>query len=379
VTKRISISAPASALGGVWDAHIVLHPLHIDGGHIAPASSFDDQAPSQTFGDTNTAFGPCWISTVPTGDKTFAHDSAVPRAGQGEFNQLECKNYVFGGAARIIAAGLEVSNTTAALHRGGGVVSYGLPGHHGDTTNSRYQVGGTIHKTNCSGKYIVRPPRTMALAQMIPNAISGEAADGTYVIPHFHYDKCEFQLESRANFTIGDSGDATSTEYYWTAIGDASTTEDFTPEGSSHLAAHNLVGSYYTGLSNETTLDVIVRWYIERAPSQKEQDLVVLASASPAYDPHFQVCYTNCKRNLPVGCVYGDNATGDWFKKKVMPALNKAVTFGIKAAPLVAPLLPPQYRAILDAAVRAGSFAQAVSNKRPVVSKKRVAGPSRKK
>jgi hypothetical protein len=74
----------------------------------------------------------------------------------------------------------------------------------------------------------------------------------------------------------------------------------------------NAYGAYFTGLSNQTTLDVVWHYIIERFPSPKNTDLVTMASNSSPYDPRALELYSRTAWKLPTGVWVEDNGLGDW-------------------------------------------------------------------
>jgi len=80
-----------------------------------------------------------------------------------------------------------------------------------------------------------------------------------------------------------------------------------------HISPFDIGGAYFTGLSPQTTLQVNVKWYIERFPTPFENNLVVLARPSSPFDPRAIELYGLAMNKLPVGVKQGENPLGEWF------------------------------------------------------------------
>jgi len=86
---------------------------------------------------------------------------------------------------------------------------------------------------------------------------------------------------------------------------------------SDSLLPFDVSGAYFAGLSNQTSLTITVRWYIERCPTIDEIDLVVLATPSPTYDPDALRVYSDAMHAIPPGVPVGMNPAGEFFRQIV--------------------------------------------------------------
>jgi hypothetical protein len=80
----------------------------------------------------------------------------------------------------------------------------------------------------------------------------------------------------------------------------------------------NIAGAYFSGLSNQTTLQVQLLRYYERFPSatvDADQPLVVLAKPSCRFDPTALEAYSAMLRHIPTGVPARYNGLGDWFRE----------------------------------------------------------------
>jgi hypothetical protein len=75
----------------------------------------------------------------------------------------------------------------------------------------------------------------------------------------------------------------------------------------------NLSGAYFTGLSEETTLTVTSRFYVEISPPLSSS-LLDLVTPPAQFDPFAINLYTRVVNMMPPGTRKGDNDAGDWFR-----------------------------------------------------------------
>jgi hypothetical protein len=95
-----------------------------------------------------------------------------------------------------------------------------------------------------------------------------------------------------------------------------------------HISPFNIGGAYFTGLSPQTTLQINVKWFIERFPTPYENDLVVLARPSSPFDPRALELYGLAMNKLPVGVKQGENPLGEWFSDVLDKVADVAAPMG---------------------------------------------------
>jgi len=98
-----------------------------------------------------------------------------------------------------------------------------------------------------------------------------------------------------------------------------------------------MCGAYFTGLNKQSTIQLTVNYYVERYPSPSDQDLVVLASPSPGYDPCALELYSRTISKMPVGVPQGLNPLGEWFKE----VLQAVTRFSTPILKVIKPALGP--------------------------------------
>lgn len=301
------------------------------------ASGFVGQA-----GTGNTLCSGWNVMSCITGDNwqtqsaTEYEDGAFPRSyGAGTY--------------RLIATGLEVVNTTASLYKGGSVTCYRSPCPKSNLTGKTINLsGGTI--TNSLGSFPVGvlPPSTEADAALYPNSRTWGAEKGIYLVgamnstdnPYFTPSPGISGLLSPTSSTQMETG--TGWVAYLPRIlaadADASNAD---LSACSTVWPWDISGAIFSGLNQNSTLQVTVRYYIERHPSIAEPDLLVLAKTPCPYDPMIQEIYARAMHQLPVGVPVGMNPLGEWFNEVLdavatwAPELGSAVGNIIPGAAMV--------------------------------------------
>jgi len=105
-----------------------------------------------------------------------------------------------------------------------------------------------------------------------------------------------------------------------------------------HLYAFDVSGgviSNSTGFSQQ--LQITVKYFIERIPTQSDQNLLVLCSEPAPFDPLVLEIYSRIMEKLPVAVPVGENPLGEWFES-VMDVISTALpTIGTALSPVLGP------------------------------------------
>jgi hypothetical protein len=76
----------------------------------------------------------------------------------------------------------------------------------------------------------------------------------------------------------------------------------------------NVNGSYYTGLSSDSTVVVTGMWIIETNPPTADVRMMSLSHPSPPFDDCAMKMYAEIAYKMPSGVPYRDNGAGDWIQ-----------------------------------------------------------------
>jgi hypothetical protein len=236
------------------------------------------------------------------------------------------------GTARIIAKGFEVHNTTAELQKQGAVIVWRTPDTNFETIKGM-QNGGS-GQTPVSVVVQAQVPHSPSEAITLPGSKQWEASEGCYVTAVMS-DSIEPETITSSVATVqrglmvyDDPKLAADRVWFPTVIGDLNAP---VLAGSVLMSQYNNCGALFTGLSSQTSLQVTVHWFIERFPSNDNQELIVLARPSPAYDPQVLELYSRTAINLPTGTMVKNNDLGSWIKQ----VADTLQDFGVPGMPLV--------------------------------------------
>lgn len=215
------------------------------------------------------------------------------------------------GQFRLVAAGVEVVNTTADLYRGGSVTCYRSPN---VQRQGFYIAVGPNPGLNCS--YISLPPGTQAEAQLYPASRTWGAEDGCYLVATMDSSVNDYSSAAPGAVIAMSPFDTP------TLVSGGNTTVFYTNAtgGGSGANCHTVMpfdwsGAIFTGLTPQTTLQVTVRYYVERIPTITQPDLLVLTRNPCPYDPVALEIYSRCLSELPVGVRVSENPLGEWFNE----------------------------------------------------------------
>jgi len=94
------------------------------------------------------------------------------------------------------------------------------------------------------------------------------------------------------------------------------------------VSPFNVSGTYFQGLSSETTLKVTAKWLVEVSPPVTDTKLMSLSHLSPPDDNCAMELYRTIAYHLEAGTAIKNNADGDW----IATVADLAVEFGVPGA-----------------------------------------------
>lgn len=321
-TFTTQLTAPTP--GALWDAHITFVPTSAIWGWTLPNDQYTRYVVNSggTFSTLNNnifltggynAFGvPAGYDWVNGGLTTplLATGLGYPRSGSS-------------GQFRLVACGFEVVNTTPDLYRGGSVTVYRTP-----TSNTRRSYDTGVFQTIIPTT--VLPPSTQAEAQLYPASRTWGAEDGAYVVGTLNSSSNPFLAAQPNTASLVQQLSAAelvaNTNVYAFLPGTVKTAACAQPCVT--VLPYDNHGAIFTGLQPEATLQVTVRYYIERIPTSKQSDLLVLTRPPTPYDPVALEIYSRCMSMLPVGVRVADNPLGEWFNDIMDTLANWAPKIG---------------------------------------------------
>lgn len=329
---QVDITRPAGVAGN-WDAHIFTMP-------VSNSQQFTTATESGNWTSlvdkpATTAIGPLTIVTVPQGDPIFPHTTgsttALPAIGV---------NDLISGVTRIIGLGYEVTNTTAEVLKQGAVTSYRMPQYNSPAGSSLVWNIGETNFGVMPTRRLRAPPSTVAQANLLKGTRTWDASSGVYATAVLNnvvnpMEMCHntMLLFEPTAFT-GAVGDVYHSPYVAAISAPGPSVSPWVPEVT-QAVPYDTTGSIFTGLSNETTLTVKLKVYVERAPTMAEAQLAVLATPSAGYDVTALELYSHAISQLPVAVTVSENGLGDWFRGVVRVIRDVAGPIGTIAGAIV--------------------------------------------
>jgi hypothetical protein len=228
------------------------------------------------------------------------------------------------GQTRLVAVGWEVVNTTPVTLMQGSVTAYKSPN---TFVNSVITSGGEF-VSDATVSYPIQfgalPPGTQTDAALFPNSRTWQASEGLYQIATLNETQNPYAspVPGLAGFMTvpneTDLLDATPNLAYIPTLNDAATALPIAPiiaypYASNHGFPWDVSGAVFAGLSAQSTLQVTVKYYVERIPTISDPNLLVLCRQPPSYDPLALEIYSRVVAKLPVGCKVDENPLGEWF------------------------------------------------------------------
>jgi hypothetical protein len=381
IQRRVTISAP-TGVTGKWDAQVFwtgeLNNVRSSNGNL----TFNYPSPSDL--GANTAWVPLSTTAYASGGVEIvagAMGADLGPASSGVINNYGLWPYHDGsdpvavgstfpsGGYRVVAGGIEIYDTTPELYRSGSLTAYRL------NQIERMQPVGTTNQAGTSAvsnmPAYLRSGRLASAAQalLIPGSRTWRAPEGLYMpfrinvdaglnYPFYgHYISCN-PIDSNGQLSVGPFASGGTT------AGTASLGNWYMPSKTQPM------GAILTGLDNNVTFDVVVKFVIEVFPSARDTMLITLAAPTPVEDEDAMQAYKKIVEALPIAVPVIENSTGTWLKR----AMNAMRFLGRNAAKMYrlaepglklvagAPGMPLQAQAAARVALVSGTGARVISN-----------------
>lgn len=327
-----------------WDLHIFQTPI------MKPAQfnqSVTRSANTFTFNPLATATRPYGglmaVASLVSGTPV---NLPVGLASFDQLGQIALSDSDLDDTMRVTAMGFEVIDGTAELYRQGILTTYrqNQPQRdaayfkgvsiEGAAAATRQTMEGSFQMVRC-------PPVSSANALLMPDSKQWKVAEGAYVdidyndqdipmlspsniVPYLVYDDNPTQVGFDTSPIIyqqpgfGVSGVSEPTP----GTAGVGTTYHNSSQGQRILPI-NQSGVILTGLNPLATITVNAIYYLECAPTSDDQELLSLASQSPALDDYALMIVSKLRRDSPVAVKRRENYTGQWFFEGVRDIIKK--------------------------------------------------------
>jgi len=204
---------------------------------------------------------------------------------------------------------------------------------------------------------------------LFPTSRTWGASDGVYVVPSLNSDEIPFVtalpavcagLVSATDVNTLTTGSGQRLAFLPQPASFAVFPATARTSGMNSPFPFDISGAVFSGLNPNSTLQVTVKYVIERIPSTVEPTLLVLTRQPCPYDPMAIELYTRVMAMIPVGVKVSENPDGEFWASILEALALIAPVVGTALTPLTGPL-GPALGAIAGTAASAGG--QAVRRK----------------
>jgi len=384
VKKSFTVSCPASVTTPTFDAVIFFS------GNLYPGTITDIQGNVQTpekglvYSDgsldvpSGDGYYPIQTFTsyvVPAGAPVFPDSPSWADSNVDRYSGISFSEYVF-DRTRLLGGGVEVTNTTPELYRGGMI---GIA----DVSSEAPEIVTTILRSDNMNLRVdlptVRfnaPPTNIGQFQQLPGKVRWGAEEGCYAVLKMSKNDNDFEVQHAAAQAYFPSYPALIDNTTRSAVTGvlAPGTVIVATTASSDIPKQVLTQPpmllkcpfdlkviYLTGCDSHSTFQVDVNLILETIPDTNDVRFLSIASpAAPMDEPAIEL-YSRVAGDLPPAVPVSENASGGWFS-----SLCDVVS---DWAPTVGSLFGPTGTAIGSglkgiAGMAKGFFPQAMAKKR---------------
>jgi hypothetical protein len=330
--KTSTLTTPTPTTTALWDAHVFFNPTTFSWNGNIEASRMT-WAPNGALAASSN--GTLLVSgynalSMPSG-ADWVNDTAP---GAIAVTTLNYPYSAATGQTRLVACGVEIVNTTPQLYRGGSVTVFRSP----------TSISTGMYSSPATGSAIVPivtaslPPSTQAQAQIYPQSKTWGAEEGCYIVGTMSEVENRFKMITpnailvTQPFSLGNLQNNTSVYTFGQVAELTSTTPD--ARSAQQLVPFDNHGAIFTGLQQQTTLQITVKYFVERIPTYNQPDLLVLVRPPSTYDPVALEIYTRCIESLPVGVMVKENPLGEWFNDVLQAVADYAPSVGSIFGPI---------------------------------------------
>jgi hypothetical protein len=227
------------------------------------------------------------------------------------------------GAYRPYGYAMEIVNNTAPLYQQGTCTVWRqpMPPPSDATTFSVNSTLGTgAFFGSLTGLLCPEPPATVAEALLLNGSRQWHAKEGAMIVSTTNMDTNPPILGQHIVPIYYPDSSLDSSVVYTTPQASANTGTPVTNTiifPRHFVSGYNMSGAFFTGLSQQTSLTINVRVFLEIFPSQLGNSLTALAQPSAPYDPIALKIISECMKEMPPGVMLCENGFGDWLSDVV--------------------------------------------------------------
>lgn len=247
------------------------------------------------------------------------------------------------GVAKVCGVGIEVINTTAVLNKQGLMSCCRMVQPENEPFTAYISISSPPNAWSLKSMTPMRTlPKNLTEMALYPGYAQEEAKDGYYAPVamkfgknrHYPVPTCPLVLDDDPS--AGENSILSPITCYSGQLSGV-----VIPGNTGTFYTHRQAPLYYgcdsnvvmfTGLSDQTTLTLRVRFIMERFPSDAEGQILVIANDSAVYDPCALEIYSRVVQALPAGTPFTDNPSGEWWMK-MLSEIGKVAAPMLKMIP----------------------------------------------
>ncbi len=255
---------------------------------------------------------------------------------------------------QILSMGFECINATPELYRSGSVIRYRVP------TQGR-EVAVAIAKASFPDVWPTRaresircypiPPTTSGFATQYPDSVIDEAVNGTYAMHTLQDSVSDFYVTGNERVGLFSpttpTGDGVSNGYASSSL--LNNVHDADPPLA--RGDFDMVGSYFTGLTPQSVIQIRYRVILSVVPSSSDTYLTSLAKMSPPENPKLNRLISLVQTEFLPGIPVGMNPKGEWWKIVLRGVAKIAPKLGAELGGPTGQLIGEGAAAVIKAAV----------------------------
>lgn len=342
-----------------WDVNIFMTPLSKP---VPLTNMISRHANTFTYNPNATSSKP-YGGLMAVAQLVSGTDFAYPVGGAlfNQVGQISLSDDDLADVMRVTSMGFEVIDGTAELYRQGILTTYRQNQPQKDSAfytgvSNEAAAGVTRQIIQQNMEYVRFPPVNTSNALLFPDSKQWKTAEGAYVDIDFNSADIPMLAPSyHAPLLLYDTdgtsvGDDVTPLYFPQTLGAPNGVVDPVPGtagvGTEFINAVqgqrilpiNQTGVMLTGLNPLATITVNAIYYLECAPTSDDQELLSLASQSPALDEYALMIVSKLRHDSPIAVKLRENYTGEWFFNgikdiiaKVSPWLSNAAYIGQQA------------------------------------------------
>lgn len=362
VKKSITVSQTtggAVATEAPWDLHVFATPLlNTDQSFLATQPGASGGINSFQVPDISAAGSPAYGGIMIQGNTQAGTDFQYMQAAtttQTVLGRLAPSKNDLSNNMRVIAAGYEIIDGTAALYRQGILTCYRQ--NQPNSTDIFAKGGSQLPpSSNIYAEYpalfrrFKLPPLQSGAALLIPDSKQWKVEEGAYVSLDFHSDEIPMALPEcifpAATPDINLIEQTDTQPFFFVAKPNYSIQRDIpgtSPQAQTATygtwaqkwVPWNNTGCFLNGLHPLASITINAIFYLECAPDGEDEELLTLASQSPADDPMARAIVSSLRAESPVAVKLKENYLGEWFVNGITDFV-KTVTPWVDNARVVA-------------------------------------------